>query len=356
MIQKISSPFRLLLELKFTLLKNSFRSLFKRSKIELATLIFFFTAAAGGLFYFFFRSFLFFKTQEPFGPILLDETFYLFNFAIFVMLLISSGVSAYSSLFRSREAPFLITRPVNWPDIYFIKLTEALWYSSWSLLFITIPFMTAYGLVKDTDVIFFPVLCFLFYIPFVFLAGTLGTLAAVLTVWYLPSRGRRRFAMLILCILAFVWYKHAQPALIDQPQTRRKARLAQAAQHARHLVAAQHKRQRLRAANLDFGKHRPVVAVQTLAEKAAQTGPRQIHRAAAVMLVLAQEQEVLAQLVLGERGRVTLKVLGQLDEVADVFLLGLGPVVFEFDNRLELLDTWIREEWFHSGGRMPARA
>ena len=40
------------------------------------------------------------------------------------------------------------------------------------------------------------------------------------------------------------------------------------------------------------------------------------------MLVLTQEQEVLTQLVLGERGRVALKVLGQLADIADVLLFG----------------------------------
>ena len=51
--------------------------------------------------------------------------------------------------------------------------------------------------------------------------------------------------------------------------------------------------------------------------------------------MLAQEQEVLAQLVLGERGRVALKVFGQLADIADVLLFGGGSVVFEFDKLLE---------------------
>ena len=67
------------------------------------------------------------------------------------------------------------------------------------------------------------------------------------------------------------------------------------------------------------------------------------HGGAAVILVLAQEQKILPHLILGECGRVALEVFGELAEVADVFFLGLGAEVFEFDNRFELRDTGIRE-------------
>ena len=54
------------------------------------------------------------------------------------------------------------------------------------------------------------------------------------------------------------------------------------------------------------------------------------------MLVLAQEQEVFPELILAESGRVALEVLGQLADIADVFLFGRCAVVFEFDKLLEL--------------------
>jgi hypothetical protein len=40
------------------------------------------------------------------------------------------------------------------------------------------------------------------------------------------------------------------------------------------------------------------------------------------VLVLAQEQEVLANLVLGEGGRVALEMLGQFADIPDVLFLG----------------------------------
>ena len=96
------SAFSLLALLKFRIFANGFKRLLRRSKIEFATLVLFLLAAEAGLFFFFYYSFRFFSKQEPFGSILIDESFFLFNFSLFIMFVISSGVSAFSSLFLSR--------------------------------------------------------------------------------------------------------------------------------------------------------------------------------------------------------------------------------------------------------------
>ncbi len=205
-----------LLVLKLTLLKNGFHSLRRRSPLEFIVLIVFFFAAGFGLFYFFYQSFRFFNSQEPFGPILIDETFYLFNLALFAMLFISSAVSSYASLFQSKEVAWLLTKPVAWIEIYLVKLLEALWFSSWSFLFVTVPFMAAYALVKNAGLFPFPFLCLAVYLPFILLAGMLGTLAATLTVWLLPGRNSRRAAlMVVLALFGFAFMK-MQPQLLKE--------------------------------------------------------------------------------------------------------------------------------------------
>src|SRR3989338_3337651 len=79
---------RLLLEFKYCILKNSFVRMRTKSPAELATVVTFFVGAGAALFAFFHYSFRFFRSQEPFGPLLIDETFYLFGFALFFMLLV----------------------------------------------------------------------------------------------------------------------------------------------------------------------------------------------------------------------------------------------------------------------------
>ena len=207
--------FPLLLEMKASGLRNIFLRMAGKSRTEFVTLAFFFPVLAFGLFVFFLQAFLFFGKQETFGAILIDETFYLFTFALFVMLLISTGVSSYTSLFRAGEISFLLTRPVAWDELYFMKLGEALWYSSWALLFIALPFMTAYGISKHAGPAF-PLVCFLFYFPFIMLAGCLGTLLMLFLVWLLPNRKRRRIALGLVIAALACFFLRARPELIKE--------------------------------------------------------------------------------------------------------------------------------------------
>ena len=70
------------------------------------------------------------------------------------------------------------------------------------------------------------------------------------------------------------------------------------------------------------------------------------------MLVLAQKQEVLAELVFAERGRIALEMLGQFADVTDVFLFGGRPEVFQLDKGPELFDRGI-VRYFHRGKDAP---
>ena len=57
--------------------------------------------------------------------------------------------------------------------------------------------------------------------------------------------------------------------------------------------------------------------------------------------MLAQEEEVLAELVLGERGRVALEVFGQFADIPHVLFLGRLAVIFKLDELLEFGDRGI---------------
>src|SRR3989338_3356718 len=208
--------FHLLLQLKFNAFLNTGRRMHSRSRMEFATLLLFLIGVAACFFSFFLQSFRFFSKQEPFGPILIDESLYLFNFSIFIMFLISSGVSAFASLFRSNEIPFLLSKPVEWTEIYFLKLLEAMWQSSWTFALIAAPFIAVYGVTKSTGSIFFSFACLAFYILFVFLSCTLGTLSAVITVWLLPSKRRRWVALAILALGISAFLARVQPQVIKE--------------------------------------------------------------------------------------------------------------------------------------------
>ena len=70
------------------------------------------------------------------------------------------------------------------------------------------------------------------------------------------------------------------------------------------------------------------------------------------MFVLAQKQEVLAQLIFGEGGRVALEMFGQFSDIPDILFLSRLTEIFKLDVLLELSDRRIRSV-FHRLGSMP---
>lgn len=210
------SSLTLLLSLKARMAWNAFGKLRKKSPLEMGTLTVFLLGAGGVIFGIFYHSFSFFQAQKPFGPILIDESFYLFNFMLFIMLLISSGISAYTSLFRSQEIPFLLTKNTPWRSLYFMKMAESLWLSSWQLLFLIIPFIAAFSLTRGLASGTFPFFCFLFYLPFVFLTVGLGNFFAVLCVALFPSPKSRKFALMITIAVVLMLFFKSQPQIIRE--------------------------------------------------------------------------------------------------------------------------------------------
>lgn len=198
-----------------TLLKNGFLKLLRKSRLEMAVLVFFLAGTAAGLHTLFSWSLNFFHSQEPFGPVLIDETFYLFTFALMLMLFISSAVAAYSSLFRSGEVAFLIPFPMPWERIFYMKLGEILWLSSWSMVFVALPFVMAYGEIQNAPAGFslFSLLCFF---PLIVLAGTFGTLTTLALMLLLPDRKSRRIALWLFVFAAASLLAGIQPELVKE--------------------------------------------------------------------------------------------------------------------------------------------
>ena len=129
--------------------------------------------------------------------------------------------------------------------------------------------------------------------------------------------------------------------VINEPQANPEPFLAQSAQRALHLLAREHQRQGHVAADDQFGKDLPVPVAQVFAEEKLQGRLADGQGRAGELLLLAQEQEISPHLILGERGRVALEMIGQAPDATDVFLFGGRFVVFELDELLEFCDGWV---------------
>jgi hypothetical protein len=145
---------------------------------------------------------------------------------------------------------------------------------------------------------------------------------------------------------------HAQTAVIHQPQTGAKARLLDGVEQLLDFGARQDQRQHFRFGHTHLAEHRPAADLEAFNEEGEQRLFGHLHGAGLVVFVLAQKQEVFPHLVFGEGGRVTLKVLGQLTDVAHILLLGRPAVVFKLDELFKLHDRGI-VRYYHRGRGCP---
>ncbi len=189
-------------KLRGRLLRNSWRVMVGQSMMRPLTIFlcsiivwcFVFLISWGG--------FLFLRSDVgvPLTGEIVGVLFDLLFLSLAVLLVFSSGLILYGSLFASAETTFLLARPVAADQVFAYKFHGAVGFSSWAFLLLGTPILIAYGMVCGAPWYFY-VLLPLFFLGFVLLPGSLGALAALLIVNYIP-RQRKQVLIAGLAVLA----------------------------------------------------------------------------------------------------------------------------------------------------------
>jgi ABC-2 type transport system permease protein len=183
--------------LRWRMARNSWRLLFHQSTVRPLTIVvcslvvwvFVFGVSFGG--------FQFLRTEVKLPPdgaivsLLLDLLFLALGF----LLIFSSGLILYASLFTAAETNFLLSKPVAADQVFAYKFQGALAFSSWAFLLLGGPVLIAYGLVCNSPWYFYALLP-LFFLGFILMPGSVGAMGCLLVVNYFP---RRRKQVLGLC-------------------------------------------------------------------------------------------------------------------------------------------------------------
>ena len=130
------------------------------------------------------------------GSLLAERILFLIFGFFFVMLAVSNLIIGYSTLFKNPEAQWFLSLPVRHRDVYRWKFVEALAISSWALVFLSAPMLTAFGVVHDVPWNFY-VQVALGYVPFVIIPAVAGS-------WMI---------LLLVRVLSRTWVKKALIAL-----------------------------------------------------------------------------------------------------------------------------------------------
>lgn len=170
---------------KFLIMGNQIRALRHESKLKIIVVSSWFLLFLVVGWWLFIKAFRFLY-NFPVGDLLAIRIIALFFLTLFAMLVFSNILVAYSTLYKSKETDFLFSLPVDEQEVFVNRFIEALTYSSWAFLFLGMPLMISYGVVFEAKWYFYPALP-LFFVPYVVIAGMLGTLIIMTLLRIFPK-------------------------------------------------------------------------------------------------------------------------------------------------------------------------
>jgi len=202
--------------LRGILLRNTIQVVLRRSLVRVATILLCSLLIWGSLFAISYLGFneLKVRWKFPLNGRIMGLTFDLLFVSLSILLIFSTGIILYSSLFASAETSFLLSSPANPDQIYAYKFQGAIGFSSWAFVLLGSPILLAYGLqVGDGAPWYFYVVLPLFFLGFVLLPGSCGALLCFFLVSFVPRR-RKQVLLLTLAlviVLPVIWIYQLLP-------------------------------------------------------------------------------------------------------------------------------------------------
>ncbi|MGL6074215.1 MAG: putative ABC transporter permease subunit [Fimbriiglobus sp.] len=179
---------------------NAMQSAWSTGKVKVLTMILtslFVAAFVFGLSWYGIREM--FQLNVPAKGMIVGGLFDLMFFTLGGMLIFSTGIILYASLFTAPEARFLLTSPAKADRIFAVKFQGAVMFSSWAFLILGVPILVSYGLVAGVPWYFYPLLP-LYLLGFVLLPGSVSAMICLLLVRFAP-RNRRQFLIILTTLI-----------------------------------------------------------------------------------------------------------------------------------------------------------
>jgi ABC-2 type transport system permease protein len=191
------------LRLRTQLFRNSLHALIGRSRLRLALILVLSLGIWGGLYALFAEGFAYLRSMdaaELFRYWIIELLFGMFFLTLTGLMVFSTGLLLYGSLFRAPETSFLLATPARPDHIFAYKLQEALLFSGWAFLLLGTPLLTAFGLEMSAQwqyyILFIP-----FLLGFLLLPGAVGGGLCLLVVYFMPHRLKQALAAIVILVL-----------------------------------------------------------------------------------------------------------------------------------------------------------
>lgn len=187
--------------LRWHLVRNGVRTAVERSGLRVFTIVASSLVIWVGVFMISLGGFTVLQRNLPLIGGIIGLLFDFLFLTLTMLLVFSSGLILYSSLFRSPESAFLLCRPAPADWVFAYKYQGALAFGSWAFILLGSPILLAYGLVATVPWYFY-VLLPLYFFGFVLLPGSIGALICLLLVNCFPRRPRQFLLLFCAIVLA----------------------------------------------------------------------------------------------------------------------------------------------------------
>ena len=166
------------------------------------------------------RLLAYFRGVPEIGPLLAGKLLGLILVSFFSILLLSNIITALSSFFLARDLDLLASAPVDWLSLYTAKLLETCVNSSWMVVLMAVPMLTAYGTVYDGGGAFIG-LAIAAFVPFLIIPAVIGSAFTLVLVNAFPAR-RTRDILSVIAVLAaagiVVLFRLVRPEKLARPE------------------------------------------------------------------------------------------------------------------------------------------
>lgn len=134
------------------------------------------------------------------GSFLLHRFILVVLFIFFITVNIGNIVVSFSTLYKSNEVNFLITKPISFTKLFLIKFLDNFFYSSTTLLLIIFSVLVGYAVYFQLNWTFYPIALFLLILPFMFIAGSLGAIILLIILKLSYRFGTKKVLLSIVVI------------------------------------------------------------------------------------------------------------------------------------------------------------
>jgi ABC-2 type transport system permease protein len=163
---------------------------------------------------------LYFRNTQGVGDLLASKLLGIAFLTFLAILLLSNVITALSTFFLSEDLELLVAAPVDRVQIYGARLVETIVDSSWMVALLSIPLLTAYGVVYSAGPTFY-LLAVAVLIPLLVIPAVLGSAFTLALVNVFPARRTRDLLALIGLFAAagvVALFRFIRPERLMQPE------------------------------------------------------------------------------------------------------------------------------------------